>query len=107
MIVTAWNNGLHDESGSGYGLKVSNTDRNQYFKREWGTVFLELEGFLQLVEVNIRKKSFWEGTCRELISKDIGVWLRKNGLAPRQKGRPPKLHLIPKSGNKFFLELPI
>lgn len=72
MIVTAWNNGSHNESGAGYGLKVPYSDRNQYFKRVWGTVLLELEGYPHLVEVNIRKKSFWEGTCRELIRKDIG-----------------------------------
>ena len=33
MIVIAWNNGGHHPSGAGYGLKISITDRNQYFNR--------------------------------------------------------------------------
>jgi len=106
MKVTAWNNGGHLESGAGYGLKISIADRDRHFKPGWRTVILEMEGYPKTVEVNIRKKSFWEGICREMISKDIGCWLLKNELVPWQKGRPPKLHLIPKSGNKFFLELP-
>jgi len=106
MNVTAWNNGSYKESGAGYGLKVSKSDRDQYFKREWGTILLELEGYSTSVEVNIRKKSFWEGTCREMICKDIGLWLLQNGLAPWPKRKPPKLYLVPKGGNKFFLKLP-
>ncbi len=34
MIAAAWNNGLHLDSGGGYGIKVSPADREEYFKRE-------------------------------------------------------------------------
>lgn len=90
MFVTAWNNGRHHTSGVGYGFKVSLQDRDRFFKREWETVILELEGIPVPIEVNINKESFWGNTCRELISKEIGRWLQQNGLAPWPKGNPPK-----------------
>lgn len=105
MIVTAWNNGDHHESGAGYGLKVSAADRDRYFRREWGTVVLELEGYPKLVEVNIDKDSFWGLKCRELISQEIGGWLKRNGLAPWAKGKPPKFIIEPKPENRFFVRL--
>lgn len=106
MIVTAWNNGSHHKSGAGYGLKLTIADRDQYFKREWGTVTLELEGYPKPVEVNIDKDSFWGPKCRELIGQEIGAWLRKNGAAPWVKGKPPMLRMEPQSGNRFFVQLP-
>lgn len=93
MIVTAWNNGVHHSSGAGYGLKVAIEDRDRYFQTEWEDVILLLEDYAYPVEVNVNKESFWGPVCRELISKDIGIWLRQNGLAPWPKRRPPKLDM--------------
>ena len=42
---------------------------------------------------NTDKPSFWNDTCRELISKEIGLWLIRNGKAPWMKGHPSKLQL--------------
>lgn len=36
MEVDAWNNGSHNPTGSGYGLKVVFEDRDKFYKREWG-----------------------------------------------------------------------
>lgn len=47
---------------------------------------------------------FGNNTCRELISKDIGIWLRSEGLAPWSKGKPPKFGLIPNGEKKFRVE---
>ncbi len=93
MMATAWNNGLYLESGGGYGVKLSRHDRDRHFHREWRAVTLELEGEPRPVTVNVDKPSFWGPTCRELISKDIGVWLRQQGVAPWPTGNPPKLEL--------------
>ena len=103
MIVTAWNNGSHHPSGAGYGVKIAITDRDRFFKPEWRNVILELEEEELSISINIDKKSFWGSTCRELISKDIGEWFIKNGLAPWPKGSPPKLILEPLEGNKFIV----
>ena len=103
MIVTAWNNGRHHKSGAGYGIKISVEDRDRFFNSTWKTVILELEGYSHSVEVNINKTSFWNTSCRELISKDIGLWLRQRGLAPWTKRKPPKLEMVPVKDNRFEL----
>ena len=95
--ATAWNNGQWHASGAGYGLKVSVADRDRCFRRDWRTVTLRLaadSGFVD-VEVNCAKDSFWNGTCRELIARDVGRWFFDLGLAPWPKGRPPRFDLSP------------
>ena len=92
MIWTAWPNGRSHQSGAGYGLTVSAADRDRHFDRSWGTVFIELPSSPHSVvaEANIDKDAFWTGTCRHLISKDIGSWMIQAGYAPWPKGAPPK-----------------
>lgn len=103
MIAIAWNNGSHSPDGNGYGIKINVQDRDRYFRAEWKTILLTLEGEPGILEININKPSFWNSTCRELISVDIGRWLIKHGLAPWLKGNPPKLILTQLEGNKFRL----
>ncbi len=93
MEVTAWNNGAHHSTGNGYGLKVDIKDRDKYFRKDWKNALLELEGEPKEITVNVDKSSFWDPTCRELISKEIGIWLIKNGKAPWPKGCPPKMRM--------------
>ena len=95
--ATAWNNGRWHASGAGYGLKVSVADRDRFFQKDWRTVTLRLVAGSRLVDVDVNcaKDSFWNGTCRELISRDIGRWLSDLGLAPWPKGQPPRFDLSP------------
>jgi len=58
MIVTAWNNGAHSRKGIGYGIRISDEERDLYFKKEWDAVLLELQGEEGAVEVKIDKDSF-------------------------------------------------
>ena len=101
FLVIAWNNGSHHQSGAGYGLKMSATDRDAHLKREWGSVDLYFGGQSRPVQVNVDKDSLWNDTCRELISQEIGSWLIGNGMAPWPKGKPPKLRLLPRSQRAF------
>jgi len=106
MIVTAWKNGKDHISGAGgpsYGIKMSIEDRDRYFKRAWGTVFVQLAGSQLVADANVDKDSLWVGSCRELISKDFGIWLRREGLAPWKSGQPPKLQLTPVGERRFRL----
>ena len=103
MKVTVWNNGEHHSDGNGYGIKISSFDRDQYFLREWKTIQLEMDGEIPTVEINIDKDSFWNKSCRELISVEIGKWLIKNKLAPWMKGNPPHLELNKIEGRRFHL----
>lgn len=103
IFATAWNNGQHHRSGAGYGLKISAADRDRYFRREWGTVELRMIGGAEPIRINIDKASFWNGTCRELISVDLGRWLLAKQLAPWPNGQPPRLTLIPLRPEVFEL----
>jgi len=104
MRVTAWNNGKYYPTGAGYGLKVDANDRDMYFSRDWSNVILELVGAPNRVVINVNKSSFWGATCRELINKDIGIWLIKNGKAPWPKGCPPKMRMESMGSNRFRVD---
>ena len=80
MKWTAWNNGAHHTDGNGYGFKVSIQDRDEFFKIEWSRVVVILPDGSE-IKVNTAKDSFWNATCRELISREIGRWLIDNGYA--------------------------
>ena len=103
--ATAWNNGKHHKTGAGYGIKIDENDRDIFFNREWDYVILYLEGEKKPGKANIRKKSFWSPTCREMISKEIGAWLIENEKAPWAKGQPPKLIMTHINGNQFKVSL--
>ena len=103
MIVTAWKNGTPSPSGAGYGVKLAANDRDQYFRRDWDTIELELEGYAHVVKVNVAKPSFWNSTCRELIHSEIGRWLMENGLDSWNLWKLPKLSLKFNGGNRFRL----
>ena len=78
FIAKTWNNGSHHPSGAGYGLKIRLEDRERFFNRNWQTVVLNLSGYERPIEVNVAKASYWNRTCGELISRDIGIWLQRN-----------------------------
>ena len=103
MVVTAWNNGGHHSDGNGYGLKIKKIDRNTLIQKSWNSIILEME-HESPITLNISKKSFWGESCREVISKEIGMWLIKHKLAPWKKGKPPKFNLVPIEKNLFRLE---
>ncbi len=107
FIVTAWHNGRPSKTGAGYGLKVSATDQDRFFDKSWESVTLRLTAADsgRIVEVNVAKRSFRDGTCRELISKDIGQWFLCNKFAPWQKGHPPRFQLVPIRKREFEVKL--
>lgn len=104
ISATTWNNGQHHPSGAGYGLKISAADRDRYFRREWGTVQIRIGG-AEPIQLNINKPSFWNDTCRELISADLGRWLLANRFAPWPNGRPPRFVLGPREQGVFELRV--
>ena len=103
MIVNAWNNGMYSPDGNGFGIKLDPKDRDKYFDKGWKSIQIELEGELESIEVNIDKPSFWNDSCSELISVEIGKWMIKNSLVPWEKRNPPKLELTRIIRNQFRL----
>ena len=86
ITVRAWSNGRPLHTGAGYGVRLSDHDRDQYFDPEWHEVIVELDRG-ETVSVPL-SNSFW-GSCPELRSAAIGRWLQHNGVAPWALGAPP------------------
>lgn len=102
MLAKAWNNGRPSVTGAGYGLRISEEDRDLFFDPRWREVVLDLGGE---VEARVRlSQSFWR-SCSELRSLKIGQWLLHHGLAPWPRGRPPKLTVEPIGDNGFVVAL--
>ena len=93
IIGTAWKNSKGFPLGvAGYGIKIDKLeDRLRHFPR--GTVQLLLDGQAASVAANTDKKSFWTQSCGELISSEIGRWMRSRGLIPWPDASPPKFVL--------------
>jgi hypothetical protein len=91
-----------NDTGSGYGVELSPEDRERWFKREWSSVVLHIEGGDE-IEVNV-SPSFWRG-CPELRHKGIGQFLVAKGLAPwKDRKRPrPRVRLEPLGGGHLRL----
>lgn len=99
MKVTTWNNGSFNMSGAGYGIRISKELRNRYFNINWDSIVLYVEE--KTVEIKLRD-TFWT-TCSELRSKEIGLFLIKNGLDKWDKGQPHELELNIVKDNIFKL----
>jgi hypothetical protein len=103
--VTTWHNGSpNHQTGSGFGLKLKKTDRDQHVQRRFKEAIVQMEGEAGFIAVNIDKQSFWNDTCIELVSREIGLWLLRNGYGSWEKGKPYKLELQHTSENRFFLK---
>lgn len=104
MIVNAWNNGAHSRNGSGYGFRVHPADRDAYFKKEWTSLVIEVEGQGEPVEVELDPAGLWGETPAPILCPAVGRWLRHNGLAPWGRGNAPVILLEPVEGNHFKVE---
>lgn len=102
MVVVVWNDGAKNPRGLGYGIRIIKKDRDKYFKREWKTVKIKIDGTDTVVVGNIDKMSFWCSSI-QIISKELGKWFIENGIADWPKGHPPRLCLTPCDGNEFVL----
>jgi len=101
MKVHAWNNGSpNNKTGAGYGIAISKTDRDKYFKRSWEYVILQFEDG-DNVKVKL-SKSFWKD-CVELRNQKIGRWLIKHTLTPWEIKNRPVLNLEPIGIKNFLL----
>jgi len=80
-------------------------DREQFFKKDWKSVVLELEGSTVQVEVNVGKPSFWRPGCGELISREIRIWLKENGLGSWPRGNPLLFIVLNKQKRQDYLPL--
>src|SRR5438128_1151554 len=89
ITVAAWNNGDFNPSGAGYGLRLSETDRDALFRTSWREVVIHAPAEKGLQPVAVRlSPAFWKN-CPELLSAVIGRWLIGRGHATWPTRRPP------------------
>lgn len=69
------------------GIRVGRPNVERFFDKHWDVAVIEIEN--EAIPVKITG-TFWT-TCPELRSPAIGTWLRKKGLVPWPKGRPPEM----------------
>jgi hypothetical protein len=103
MRARAWSNGRPLPSGAGYGVRISVSDRDRFFRQDWDHVLLEVDGSRQVVV--LLSASFWKA-CAELRSAEIGRWLLSQRLALWRRGAPPSVEIDHLAGNRFRLRVP-
>ncbi|MEM3453360.1 MAG: hypothetical protein QW835_07050 [Candidatus Hadarchaeum sp.] len=102
MKVSGWNNGRpNNQTGAGYGVRISKDDRDTFFKREWKSVVVKSDG--DSIVCNL-SNAFWKN-CPELRNKKIGKWMLNKKIAPWPESNPPRLELTPTSNQEFRLTL--
>ncbi len=103
MIVSTWNASSYNDSGAGYGVRISASDREKFFDKSWKSIILYIGKFENSVILPIRG-TFWT-ICPELRNMKIGEYLIVNGLNKWKKGKPHKLILFPQNDNQFMLRV--
>ena len=92
MIAKGW-------KGGSYGIRVGKANAAAYFKRDWRTVEIVVDGEFHSFPLN---ETFWT-TCPEVRGGVLNAWFLQHGLVPWESGNPPVLSLIPIGGNRFRL----
>lgn len=98
MLVKAWNNGAWNQSGAGYGLRISKNDRDIFFNRAWSNVILDLPNGIN-ASINL-STSFWN-KCPEIRKAEIGRWLISSGYGNWPHGNPSIFQMVQLRGNHF------
>jgi hypothetical protein len=98
LRVTGWKSG---REGGVFGLRVGRQNAKQFFDKKWR--FVELDFDNRRVQINVTR-GFWAG-CPELRDPFVKVFLERNKLVPWPKGRPPRIELTPRGGNRFSVSL--
>jgi len=102
VVVSGWKSGeFVPRRPVALGIRVGRANVERFFDEDWDVAVIEIEN--EAIPVKITK-TFWT-TCPELRSPAIGTWLRKKGLVPWPKGRPPEMRLTPMGSNRFRLEM--
>jgi hypothetical protein len=94
----------------GFGIKISKSDRDTHFDRNWTKVEVIISGKNTCVSI---RPGFWN-KCTELVSPEIEKYFEKEGYITRneygffnnnwEKGRPPRFFLEILGPGKFELK---
>lgn len=96
--ASSWNNGSPNHiTGTGLGLRIDAHYQPSIFNQGFTTIDLYHKGNLIAKSVNVANKS-----CRELIHKDIGLWLIQNRWDTWPANQPHRFTIIQKRNTNSF-----
>jgi len=102
VLVSGWKSGKFvARRAVALGVRVGRENVERFFDKDWDVVLIEVES--ETISVKITR-TFWT-SCPELRSPAIGTWMRKKGLVPWAKCRPPEMRLTPMGRNRFRLNV--
>lgn len=96
MKVTTWH-------GSNlYGVRVGKSNRDRYFDPSWSKIEVEIDGLFHTFALT---GGFWN-KCPEFRDRGTIImnWLEKHKTLNWPHRNPPKMELVPLSGNRFRLQ---
>lgn len=97
MEVSAWSNG----SGT-FGVRVGIANRREHFEEDWTRIVVEIDGEDHEFPLT---GGFWRD-CPEFRDRGTPVmkkWLQQNRSIDWERGKPPRMELIPLGANRFRL----
>ena len=100
MEATVWKGG--SSSHPQYGIRVGYPNRRAYFKQDWTSIEVEMDGRSYYFNLT---PGFWN-QCPEFRDRGTPVireWLRKHRILNWASGNPPKFELTPLGNGRFRL----
>jgi hypothetical protein len=96
--ASSWDNGSPDYgTGTGLGLRIDQSYQAVIFNSNFNNINLYHNGELIAKNVNVSNKN-----CRELISKEIGLWLIKNKWHKWPTGQPYRFKISQRNNTNNF-----
>jgi hypothetical protein len=104
VLTSAWKEVASDKIGRNYAIRVRTKDRDRYFREDWQSVRVEIEGIWYTFRL---KNRFWND-CPELRDSDaettaIRDWLSRHHSLTWERRRPPHFQLDPLGDRQFRL----
>jgi hypothetical protein len=107
MEVSGWfggrSKGSRDPAEGTFGIRVGMANRQRHFDPAWTEIEVEMDG---RCEVFCLTPGFWRG-CPEFRDRGtprIREWLQRYRSLTWDRGRPPRMSLIPLGDNRFRLQ---
>lgn len=104
MKIKVYNNGLYNQTGAGYGFRITKSDIRNNLKIFTKTIFLTFDSKLIKIPIFINQDSVHFGDSVIFTKKEIGKWLIQNGMGTWKKGAPPEFLMIYDGNNHFKIQ---
>ena len=95
--------GSRDPAEGSFGIRVGMANRQRHFDPVWTEIEVEMDGRPEVFRLT---SGFWRNCpeFRDSGSPRIREWLRRHRSLAWDRGRPPRMTLLPLGGPRFRLE---